>query len=82
MLQTPSGAGSMVPPMSPCPSVMMSIKALRSRVRDIARRRSALSNGALSRLMIKVRLTFVGATSQIACGAWLLMSFTIGIVMP
>ena len=81
MLQTPSGPGSMVPPISPCPSVIMSIKALRSRVSDIARRSSALSKGGLSRLMIRVRLTFVGATSQIACGTWLFMSFRIGIVM-
>src|SRR5215469_14710458 len=81
MLQTPSGAGSTVPPISPCPSVMMSIKALRSKVKDIARRRSALSKGGLSRLMIRVRLTFVGATSQIACGAWLFISLRIGIVM-
>jgi len=28
-----------------------------------------------------VRLTLVGATSQIACGAWVFMSFRIGIVM-
>jgi hypothetical protein len=58
-----------LPPMSPCPSVIMSIKALRSSVRDIARRRSGLSKGGLSRLIIKVRLTLVGATLQIARGA-------------
>jgi hypothetical protein len=48
---------------------MMSINALRSKVIDIARRRSGLSKGGLSRLTINVRLTFVAVTSQIARGA-------------
>src|SRR4051794_37974148 len=78
MPQIPSGAGSIVPPISPCPSVMMSMKALRSDVSAIARRISSLSKGGLSRLTIRVRLTLVGATSQIACGACSLICFSSG----
>ena len=82
MPQTPSGGGSMTPPMSPCPSVMMSTNALRSRLSASARRNSALSKGGLLRLMIIVRLTLVAVTSQIACGACSLKSFKVGIVTP
>ena len=56
------------------------MKALRSRLSAIARRRSGLSKGGLSRLTIRLRLTLLGASSQIACGAWLLTSFSSGIV--
>jgi len=41
----------------------------------IARRTSALSNGAAARLMIAVRLVFQLAISQFISGAWLLISF-------
>src|SRR6516162_8772617 len=34
MPHTPSGGGCMTPPMSPCPSVRMSMNALRSRLSD------------------------------------------------
>ena len=54
------------------------MNALRSSVSAIARRISGLSNGGLSRLMMQVALTLVGISSQIACGAWLLMSFSSG----
>ena len=40
---------SMVSIRSPCPSARISMKALRSSTRAIARRRSGLSNGGLSR---------------------------------
>ena len=56
------------------------MKALRSRVSAIARRSSGLSNGGSSRLTITLRWTLVGTSSQIACGAWLLTSFSIGTV--
>jgi len=60
----------------------MSIKALRSKLSDIARRRSGLSKGGLSRLTSTLRLTFAATVSQITCGAWLLMSFICGVVTP
>ena len=41
---------------------------------------SGLSKGGLSRLTIRLRLTLVGVSSQIACGAWLWMSRISGIV--
>jgi hypothetical protein len=56
----------------------MSMKACRSRVSAIARRRSGLSNGGAARLTIKVRGMFHGTTSQIACGAWFLICFISG----
>jgi hypothetical protein len=59
----------MVAPMSPLPCVMMSMKALRSRLSATARRRFGLSNGGLSRLRIRLRATFVAVSTQIACGA-------------
>ena len=82
MPHTPSGGGSMTPPTSPWPSVMMSMNAWRSRLSAIARRSSGLSKGGAVGLTIIVRLTFVAVTSQIACGAWLLKSFKVGIVTP
>src|SRR5215831_8394356 len=75
MPHSPSGGGCMTPPMSPCPSVTMSTKALRSKLRAIARRRSGLSKGGLPRLTIRLRLTPIGANSQIAFGV-LATSFT------
>ena len=80
MPHNPAGAGCMAPPISPCPPLMMSIKALRSRVSVIARRKSGLSNGGLSRLMIRLRLMLPGVISQIACGIWLFTSFNSGTV--
>ena len=77
---TPSGGGSMAPPISDLPSDRMSLNCLRSIVSAIALRISALSNGGLSRLMIRLVLTFVGSSSQIAFGAWALMSFSSEIV--
>ena len=41
----------MTPPIAPCPSAMMSTKAWRSIVSEIARRNCALSNGGASRLI-------------------------------
>ena len=52
---------------------------LRSRLSIIARRMSGLSKGGLSRLTIRLVLALPGARSQIACGAWVLMSFNSGI---
>ena len=56
------------------------MNALRSIASAIARRRSGLSKGGSSRLTIRLVLTLFGRSSQIACGAWLLMSFSSGIV--
>ena len=72
----------MTPPMSPCPSPMMSIKARRSRLNAIARRNSALSKGGTSRLTIRLRPTPVGANSQIACGICAFTSFHSGTEVP
>src|SRR5215813_12975755 len=64
--------------MVACPSVRMSMKALRSSVKAIALRTSGLSNGGESRLTIRLVLTLVGPISHIAFAAWLLTSFAIG----
>src|SRR5207244_666655 len=53
-------------------------KDLRSKLSAIARRSSALPKGGAAGLTSTVRGTLVGATSQIACGAWLLTSFKSG----
>src|SRR6266404_4191636 len=82
MPHTPSGGGNIAPPIAPWPSVRMSTKTLRSRLSAIARRRSALSKGGLSRLTIIVRLPLSSTSSQIACGTWLLTSFNSGIDTP
>src|SRR5215469_8308589 len=82
MPHTPSGGGNIAPPMAPLPSVRMSTKALRSRLSAIARRRSALSKGGAERLTIIVRLPLSRTSSQIACGTWLLISFSSGIDTP
>jgi len=71
MPQMPSGGGSMAPPISALPSLIVSIKAFRSRLSAIARRISGLSKGGLSRLTIRLRLTLVGVSSQIAFGPFL-----------
>ena len=49
-------------------------------VSAIARRRSALLKGGASRLTIRVLAMPRGRNSQIASGAWLLISFNRGIV--
>src|SRR5215469_9592882 len=54
MPHSPSGSGCMTPPISPWPSLMMSMNALRSRLSAMARRISGLSKGGASRLMIRV----------------------------
>src|ERR1700719_657280 len=53
---SPSGKGCMTPPISPWPSLMMSIKARRSMLSAIARRISGSLKGGLSRLIIRLRL--------------------------
>ena len=54
------------------------MKAWRSRLSAIARRKSGLSNGGRLRLMMMWRLTPpAGATSQIAFGVWARMFFTV-----
>src|SRR5215469_4342261 len=80
MPHTPSGGGCIAPPMSPCPSVRMSMNAFRSKASASARRISGLSKGGTSRLMIRLALAFAGTSSQIACGAWLLTSRNRGTV--
>ena len=72
----------MTPPISPCPSLKMSIKGLRSNARMMARRSSGLSNGGAVWLMINVRLPVATVVSQIARGAWLLISLRTGIETP
>src|SRR4051812_33505971 len=80
MPHTPPGGGSIDAPMSDLPSDRMSLNALRSSESAMARRRSALSNGGTSRFTIRLVLTFIGATSHTASGAWDLMSLSSGIV--
>ncbi len=75
MPQIPPGAGCMTPPISPCPSLMMSTKALRSMLSAIACRRLGSSKGGLSRLTIRLRLILPGLNSQIALGIWLSIFF-------
>jgi hypothetical protein len=57
----------------------MSVKALRSRLSCIARRETGLSNGGAP-VTSRLALPFIGFSSQIACGAWLLTSFNNGTV--
>jgi len=70
----------MTPPISPCPSVMISMNVWRSKLSAIARRRSGPSKGGLSRLMSRLRLMLPGVSSQIARGSWLFASFRSGTV--
>ena len=79
MPHTPAGGGSIAPPMSELPSNMMSTNDLRSSDSATARRTSALSNGALSRLMIRLVETLVGSSTQTAFGACAFTSFSSGI---
>jgi len=66
--------------MSPCPWSRMSMKAFRSRLSAIARRKSGLSKGGLSRLMSRCRLPPDDVISHIACGIWVCTSFNSGTV--
>src|SRR6202166_378872 len=75
----PAGAGSMVPPMSACPSNMIEMNALRSSASASARRMSRLSNGGDDELMMMLVETLFGSTTQTAFGAWVLMSLSSGI---
>ena len=80
MPHSPTGFGSIAPPISPCPSIRIELNGLRSIASDIALRMSGLSNGGLTRLTIRLICVPVGITSQIAFGARALMSFISGIV--
>ena len=67
--------------MSPCPWYRMSMKALRSRLNAIARRKSRLSKGGLSRLTSRCPLVPpFDVIAQIARGSWLCTSFNNGAV--
>ena len=80
MPHTPSGGGSIAPPISAWPSVRILMKELRSSANPRARRIFGLSKGNPSRLTIRLMLTLVGSISQIARGAWLAMSRRSGMV--
>ena len=56
------------------------MNAWRSKLSAIARRRSGLSKGGLSRLTIRARLRPTGPIMQLACGIWLFTSFNSGTV--
>ena len=74
MPQTPSGGGSIDPPIRPCPSLRISLNALRSSASTSARLMSGLSNGGSSRLMIRFVLTLVRRMTQSASGSCRLIS--------
>ena len=78
MPHSPSGFGSMAPPMRAVPSIRSELKALRSSASDIALRISGLSNGGLTRLTIKLTKVPVVMVSQIAFGACAFISFIRG----
>src|SRR6266545_422871 len=80
MPHKPAGAGCITPPISPCPLVIISMNAWRSRLSAIALRRPRSSKGGLSRLMSRLRLMLPGVSSQIAFGSWLFASFKSGTV--
>src|SRR5215471_17041811 len=61
--------------MPPCPSLRMSMNALRSRLKANARLRSGFSKGGFARLTNRCVFTPPnGAISQFACGSWLCTS--------
>ena len=78
MPQVPAGGGIIAPPTEPSPSLMMSMKALRSSDSAMAWRNSALSKGGLSRLTSICRGMFQETTSHTALGAWFFSSFISG----
>src|SRR5437762_11040092 len=69
MPHSPTGFGSIAPPISPKPSIKIVLNALRSIASDIALRMSGLSNGGLTRLTIRLICVPVVIISQIAFGA-------------
>src|SRR6266850_1074061 len=79
MAHSPAGAGSMVPPISPCPSNMIEMNALRSSANASARRMSMLSYGGEDELMMMLVETLFGSTTHTAFGACDLISFKSGI---
>jgi hypothetical protein len=76
--QLPAGGGIIAPPIAPCPSLRMSMKARRSRVSTIARRSSGLSKSGLLRLTSICRGMFHGTIVHSALGAWSLSCFISG----
>jgi len=80
MPHTPAGGGSIRWRRYPeLPSNMIWTKDLRSIESATARRTSALSNGALSRLMIRLVETLSARARQTAFGACAFTSFNSGI---
>ena len=82
MPHTPSGGGSIAAaeialPLGDDVDERLAVEAQRHRPPQIG-----IVERRLMRLMIIVRLTLIAVTSQIACGAWLLKSFNVGIVTP
>src|SRR5258708_37207812 len=69
----------MVPPISPCPSNMIEMKALQSSDSAKARRMSRLSNGGEDELTLILVETLFGSTTQTAFGSCVLTAFSIGI---
>src|ERR1700722_6258530 len=69
----------MVPPISPWPSNMIEMNALRSSASASARRMSRLSNGGEDELMMMLVETLFGSTTHTAFGACDLTSFNRGI---
>src|SRR5437764_1966537 len=69
MPQTTSGGGRMEPPIAPCSSARIWIKAGRSRLSAMARRSSMLSKGGTALLMSRSRLLLSMTRSHFACGA-------------
>ena len=78
MPHSPSGFGSIAPPIRAGPSIRMVLNGLRSSASDIALRISGLSNGGLTRLTIRLICVPVVIISQIAFGARALTSFIRG----
>src|SRR5207248_2843994 len=81
MPQRPCGGGSIVAPISACPSNKMETKALRSSAIAMARRMSMLSKGDDDELTMMLVETLVGSTAQTAFGDCDFRSFSSGIVM-
>jgi len=69
MPHSPTGFGSMAPPMIANPSISVVLNTWRSSASDIALRISGLSNGGLTRLTMRLICVPVVIGSQIAFGA-------------
>src|ERR1700681_2127976 len=78
MLHSPTGFGSIDPPMIPNPSIKIVLNALRSMASDIALRMAGLSNGGFSRFTMRLVCVPVVIISQIAFGARAFTSFIRG----